>query len=321
MIAIRAAHLAATALFSGTVVFTACVVGPASHGARSTPALKAWRRQAGSLAWICLAIAVLSGAAWWLLLAAEIGGGPFNDVLSGDVAWRVLTRTRFGMDWTARLVLALLLGGGLVARARYRDVVPRAWNSVLAILAVSFLGSLAWAGHASGTPGAAGDVHIVADVLHLIAAGTWVGSLLPLALLFAAARRSTDPAVASFVREATSRFSALGVIAVCTVLATGLINACILVGSFPALTTTDYGRLLITKIGLFAAMVCIAAFNRVRLSPRLLSVRDRADAQRLLQRNSLIEAAMAVLILVIVGALGTLPPAVHGFPASHVHGQ
>lgn len=321
LIAVRTVHFASTTLVAGTVVFATCVVGPASHGARSTPALDACRRQSGSLGWIGLAIAVLSGAAWWLLLAAEIGGGPLSDVLAGDLAWRVLTRTRFGMDWTARLVVALLLGGGLVARARYRDVVPRALNAVLAILAVVFLGSLAWGGHASGTPGTAGGFHIAADALHLIAAGIWVGSLLPLALLFAAARRSTDPAVASFVREVTSRFSTLGVIAVCTVLATGLVNACVLVGSFPALTTTDYGRLLTAKIGLFAAMVCIAAFNRLRLTPRLQSSRSAADAQRLLQRNSLIEAAMGALILVIVGALGTLPPAVHALPGSHVHGR
>ena len=30
---------------------------------------------------------------------------------------------------------------------------------------------------------------------------------------------------------------------------------------------------------------------------------------------------MGLLILVIVGALGTLPPGVHALPTSHVHGQ
>ncbi len=321
LIAVRTVHFASTALLAGTVVFAICVVGAASRGARADPALEAWRRQSGWLAWIGLATAVLSGAAWLLVLAAEIGGLPLSDVVSGDIAWRVLTRTRFGMDWSARLALALLLAVGLIARGRLRDTESRGLNAFLVVLAVSFLGTLAWAGHASGTPGIVGDAHIAADVLHLLAAGIWVGSLLPLALLFAGTRRSTDPAVASFARAVTSRYSTLGVIAVCTVLATGLVNACVLVGSLPALATTDYGRWLMAKIGLFAAMVCIAAFNRLRLMPRLLSARTGADAQRLLQRNSLIEAAMALVILMIVGALGTLPPAVHAVSASHVHGR
>ncbi len=321
IIAARAVHFASTALLAGTVVFAACIVAPPMHAAPADPALNEWRRQMGWLAWIALVTMVVSGAAWLLLLAAEIGARPLGDVFSGDIAWRVLSRTRFGVDWCVRFVAALLLVVGLFVRARYREGVPRALNAILAILALSLLGSLAWAGHASGTPGTTGDAHIAADTLHLIAAGIWVGGLVPLALLFAAARRTTDPAVASFERETTSRFSTLGVIAVCTVLATGLLNACVLVGSFPALATTEYGRLLMAKIGLFAAMVGIAAFNRLRLTPRLASLRTRADAQRLLQRNSLIEAAMALLILVIVGALGTLPPAVHSAPGSHVHGS
>jgi copper resistance protein D len=321
MIAVRAVHFAATLLYSGTVLFAACIVGPASRGALAASALNAWRRQLTRLAWSSLAIAVGSGAAWLLLLAAEIGGRPLSNVLSGDIAWRVLTSTRFGLDWSARFIMALLLAAGMVARARSRDVVPRALNAILVVLALSFLGSLAWSGHASGTPGAVGEVHIVADVAHLIAAGIWVGSLLPLVLLFAAARRTTDPAVASFARETTLRFSAFGVIAVGTVLATGLVNACVMVGSLPALVSTDYGRLLMLKMGLFATMVFIAAFNRLHLTPRLLSTRNAADAQRLLQRNSLIEAALALTILIIVGALGTLPPAVHALPASHMHGQ
>ena len=155
---------------------------------------------------------------------------------------------------------------------------------------------------------------------HLVAAGVWVGSLLPLALLFAAARRATNAAVASMARDATRRFSVLGMIAVGTLLVTGVINTCVLVGSIPALIGTDYGCLLVAKMCLFIAMVCIAAFNRMQLAPRLSSATG-ADAQRQLQRNSLIEASMGVLILFIVGALGTLPPALHAMPSVHVHGQ
>jgi copper resistance protein D len=321
LIALRAVHFASSLLLAGTLVFGVYVAGPALRNARTDPQLNLWRRQIGWIAWIGLATAVLSGAAWLVVLAADISGRPLGEVFSGDIVWRVLTRTRFGTDWSARLIVALLLAGGLIVLARRRDPAPRGLGAILVTLAVLFLGSLAWAGHASGTPGFAGEVHLTADVLHLVAAGTWIGSLVPFALLFAAARRAADPAVTSVARDATLRFSTLGVIAVGTILATGLVNTYVLAGSVPALVATDYGHLLLVKIGLFLTMVGIGAFNRLRLRPRLLSARTGADAQRQLQRNSVIEAVMGLLILVIVGALGTLPPGLHALPSAHVHGS
>ena len=233
----------------------------------------------------------------------------------------VLTETRFGIVWSVRFFLALLLAFGLLVLRRQPEPSPR-WQALCIVtLALTLLGSLAWSGHASGTPGIAGALHISADVPHLVAAGVWVGSLLPLALLFAAARRATNAAVASMARDATLRFSVLGIIAVGTLLVTGVINTCVLVGSIPALIGTDYGRLLVVKM---------ACSSRWYASPRSIacgsrrdcpSLRTGADAQRQLQRNSLIEASMGVLILFIVGALGTLPPALHAMPSMHLHGQ
>jgi copper resistance protein D len=321
LVALRAVHFAATVLLAGTLVFAVVVVGPARRSAHPQPPLDAWYAQSTRMAWWAVATAILSGAAWLVVLAADIGGQPLNDVFSGDIVWRVLTRTRFGFAWSARFFLALWLVIGLLVLGR-RSATSRRWLGLsLVVVALSFLGSLAWSGHASGTPGIPGSVHIAADGLHLVAAGTWTGGLVPLALLLAAARRATDSSVASIARAATLRFSTLGVIAVGTLLVTGVANAWVLVGSVPALVGTEYGRLLMVKIGLFIAMICVAAFNRLRLTPQLSSVRTAADAQRRLQRNSLIELAMGLLILVIVGALGTLPPGLHAMPSTHVHGS
>jgi copper resistance protein D len=321
LIALRTVHFASTVLLAGTVAFGALVVDLGPRTAREDPQFATWRRQTAGIAWAGLATAVLSGAAWLVVLAADIGGRRLHDVLADDLVWRVLTNTRFGFGWSVRFFLALLLALGLRFQGRPSDASPRWQVACVVALALSFLGGLAWSGHASGTPGIAGELHIFADVLHLIAAGIWVGGLLSLALLFAAARRTTNVAVAAIARDATRQFSRLGIIAVGALLVTGVINTCLLVGSVPALVGTDYGRLLVVKTCLFGLMVCVAAFNRQRLTPRLWSARGGADAQRQLQRNSLTEASMGVLILVIVGALGTLPPALHAMPSAHVHGQ
>jgi mono/diheme cytochrome c family protein len=87
----------------------------------------------------------------------------------------------------------------------------------------------------------------------------------------------------------------------------------------PALVGTPYGRLLLIKIGLFVAMVSIAAFNREGLTPRLASAPSGETSTALgalahLARNSLTELALGLAILVVVGALGILTPGLHDQP-------
>jgi copper resistance protein D len=320
LIAARAVHFASTVAFVGAIAFGCLVAEPAFRStAAGSPAIN-FRRQLAWIAWIGLGLAVVSGAAWLVLLAAEISGRPLAEVFDGDVIWTLLTQTRFGTVWSARLVFAILLAGTLVPSARARRAASR-WRGALSTsLAVALVGSLAWAGHAAGTPGFTGELHVINDALHLVAVGGWVGALLPLALLFTAARRGADPALQSTTCEVTRRFSTLGVVSVCIIFATGLVNTCVLAGSVPALLETEYGELLLVKIALFTAMVCIAAVNRLRLSPRLAPANAaHSNAVRQLQRNTLIEAAFGLIILGIVGVLGTLPPAIHAAPSLHMH--
>ena len=80
-------------------------------------------------------------------------------------------------------------------------------------------------------------------------------------------------------RTATLRFSTLGIVSVATILLTGIINTWYLAGSIDALTETKYGHLLLIKIALFFAMVGVAAFNRLRLTPRLVDNPETTAAQ------------------------------------------
>ena len=176
------------------------------------------------------------------------------------------------------------------------------------VFAAALAGSLALAGHAGAGEDIEGTVHLAADMLHLVAAAAWVGALVPLALLFHAANNGEAIAVA---REATRRFSIMGMASVGTILATGIVNTYVLAGSIPALLGTEYGRLVLVKVSLFFVMVSIAAINRQLLTPRLVQERDAADAALALRRlrtNCLIEAGLGAIILVVVAILGTLPP-------------
>jgi uncharacterized membrane protein len=195
----------------------------------------------------------------------------------------------------------------------YKSAFRSGWLPIFC--AAFFMGSLVWSGHAGGTPGIDGDVHVASDFVHLIAAGAWLGGLLPLTLLLASARDVQDPSIPLLLRVATFRFSTVGLFAVGTLLATGIVNAAILVGSLSALLETNYGNLLLAKIGLFAVMVSVATINRIHLRSRL----PNAGAIGQLARNTWIEIGLGLSVIVIVSVLGILPPAAHLNMHNHDH--
>jgi len=314
----RAIHFAATMLVAGVVLFAVFVAAPAWRGAagNSRVAINV-RTRLAVIAWIGLALTAIAGAAWLVLTAAGMSGLPAAQVFGDGVLWTVLSQTTFGRAWLVRFVLACALAVTLPSLLSPRDH-KSPWLEITAVmLAAAFAGALAWSGHAAGGLGGEAIIHPAADVLHLIAAAAWVGALLPLIVLFATA--GADDASLAIARTATARFSILGIVSVGTLLVTGIVNTYYLAGSVPALLHTDYGRLLLIKIALFLAMVAIAAVNRFQLTPQLLqqaSIVASRDALRRLRRNAAIEALVGAIVIVIVAALGTMPPAIH---AAHQH--
>jgi putative copper resistance protein D len=312
MIAVRAIHFAATAITAGTLFFRTLVAAPALDsdrmGCSDQTARTLLRAQTLVVSWIALAIALVSGAIWLLLQSASMSGLPFGEAMTSSVLLTVLDETQFGLVMEIRAALGIVL---VVCLAW--DRLPSA-NLFAVAVALGLSVTIAWTGHAGSTLGKLGNLHLAADALHLVAAAAWIGGLVPLALLLAAVQRRRTTGSMSLALIATKRFSMLGIASVATLVATGIVNAWILVGSFHALLASQYGRLLILKLTVFAAMLALAATNRFWLTPRLAissSNAPRLQVIRQLARNSIIEIALGLLIFAIVGMLGTMHPAAH----------
>jgi copper resistance protein D len=313
LVVARGTHFASTAAVAGVALFQCLIAEPAFRMVRAGPAgVRGYQEKLRAILLAGLAVAVVSGAAWLIALAMTIGRQGPVAVVSSGTAWVLLIKTQFGHVWGLRLLLVALLLG-VLWRQRGSDQASQWWQGLSAFLAACLIGSLAWAGHAGATPGVEGDIHLAADILHLVAAGAWLGGLLSLWMLFRLAVREPDQSFALIAQVATRRFSTLGLVAVGTLLATGAVNTWALVGSMSALLETDYGRLLLLKIALFLAMVAIASVNRFRLTPRL----PGKDSMRRLAGNALAEIGLGLVIIAVVSVLGTLPPALHA--GMHMH--
>jgi putative copper resistance protein D len=317
----RAIHFAATLLLTGALTFECFVAAPVRAAKVYAGLATPLRIRLAVIIWAALAAALASGAAWLVLLSGEIADVSVEQALSQGLPWTVLTQTTFGEAWTLRLAIAAVLAAALLARGfshrfaaadQVRAKREFVIDFVCVTLAAAFAAGVAWTGHAAGMEGIDGTIHLSSDALHLVAAGAWLGALGPLALLIAAARRAGDPTAAAIAGQAARRFSVLGMISVAVILATGVVNTFEILGSAAFSLDTDYNRLLAVKIGLFFAMVAIAAFNRQRLTPLLSGGNGDRGAMRRLQWNSLTETALGLVILAIVAVLGRMMPHMHG---------
>jgi putative copper resistance protein D len=307
-------------LLTGTFAFLLLVARPAflSGGPERTPDLERFDRLCLAMgAWSLLAT-FISGLLWLGLQAVLVSGQTLNL----DTLGTVLSGTQFGRVWGIRLALVTMLAGFLLFREREHDA--RDWMALRlegVLLTGGITVALAWTGHPAATEGLARPFHLLADTLHLLAAGAWLGGLCPLAILLRRAHRSPDASWIAIAREATRRFSLLGLVGVGTLTLTGSVNAWILVGGIPQLVGTPYGRLLLLKLVLLVPLVGIAATNLLRLKPTLLATPAQESpggpqaTLRRLTRNVIGEASLGAAILLIVGGLGITPPALHDQPS------
>jgi copper resistance protein D len=316
-IAVRTLHLGASLALAGLFTFLLLVARPAFQVGKGDLRSAPEHFDAGLLRLAGLSLVVIFLTAFlglWVQLATATRR-PLLQALAPDTAWSLLTTTQYGRVWMIRMALMVLLGGVLWLHGREQD--GRDWWALrleVVGLAVSILVAQAWTGHSATGEGWNLAYRVTADALHLAASGVWLGSLPALFFLLTRAQRSDDPQAEQVAAEATRRFSALGLASMGLLLLSGLVNAWELVGTLPALVGTTYGRLLVLKLSLLLPLLAIAALNLLREKPRLLrSAPEQGDpgsrgAIRHLRRNVLGEVLLGCMILVVVGALGLLPP-------------
>ena len=305
-VAARAVHYASALLLFGELVFVIAVARPAWRRVKAGDGDAVYRRLFAVARWSVIA-SIASGAAWLAAQAAVMSGVQAAQAMNRETLGLVLGNTVFGHVWVLRLGLIVVLVAVLLALRRSAGDPRRSRLAIVAaVIAAAYLGSLAWAGHAVAGAELGDFEQIIADVAHLLAAGAWLGALPALVGLLA----STHAPDA--VAQATRRYSNLGMASVCVLVVSGLINAWYQVGDVPALIGTEYGRLLLAKLGLFAAILGLAVINRGHLTPRLAGG-DRG-ALRSLRRNAVLEIAAGIGVVIIVGVLGVTVPGAHQAP-------
>ena len=198
-------------------------------------------------------------------------------------------------------VLALAAFAFAASDGRGSDVRRAAW-----IVASSLAGVLcaypAFTGHAAGTEGLRW-ISIPADIIHVLAAGSWVGGLFFVLIAERRERAQTGRGNA-LLAEVLPLFSQVALISGALLIGTGALASWLHVESLEALVSTRYGRILLTKIGLVVIVLILGAVNWRVLTPRLWGV----GGARPLRRNAIRELTIAHVVILVAALLARTSP-------------
>lgn len=215
---------------------------------------------------------------------AEAGIAGMADSLMLQMVWQSAMRTQ---------LLLLLCGFATLSLWAWR---VKHSNKVVSITLVSIAAlllaaSFSQTGHVASLAG----LWPLLLTLHVLAISAWVGALLP---LWQSCYRLAPDRLLALMQQ----FGRVAVIVVLVLISCGVLILLQLLDSPAALFVTDYGRLMLFKLMLVAAMLLLAAWHKFNLVKALAKHQN----SRLLARSIFIEMLLALLVLVTCSSFTTV---------------
>lgn len=236
----------------------------------------------------------LGGAAVLLLgLAVNSWAQAASDHITLDE----LASTSLGLGLAAQ-ALPALAAAQCVAWAMRTEKTGRR-----SIAAATVLAAVAIAAHVLTTHAATGPharLELVSQWAHIAAFAVWIGGL---AALLTVLGGEPDPAKTAAVR----RFSKVAGYSLGVLVLTGVLRTLDEIGAWESLGETLFGRLILIKLALAAALTGLGAYSRYRSVP---AIGAGLRGLRSLRRTGTAEVGIAALALVAASTLASeLPPA------------
>lgn len=248
---------------------------------------------------------LLASAALLAALLAKVVAQAGSFVDPGEpVSWELVSTivgsTSWGKGWTAQIV------GGLLAVTGFGVVLLRpAVGWVLAIAGASAVALAApLTGHATGAE-QAGVWGYPLDVLHVLGAGVWLGTLATLVMVGFPTLRSLDAdRRGATVGRLVNAFHPIALGSAAIVMAAGgLLALRYLDWSVTALWGSRYGRTLALKLLVLAGVAALGRHNWKVVRPTLGS----PEGANRIAKSSMLELGFAVTLLLVTAVLVSQP--------------
>jgi putative copper export protein len=235
--------------------------------------------------------AALLGIVGIILLGLALLGAPYVTAVTQHKSYAAALPRNLAPFELKLAMLALALVGFLLIRVSSSI----GWTLATIGLLVAILQPL-YTGKLSGK----------VNAVHILAASTWLGTLLVLALIgIRGVIRSSSVGIqrAELVADLVNSFSPLALVAASIVAITGATTAWLHLKRLSALWTTSYGLALAVKLLLVLGVVTLGAWNWRRVKPSL----GAEGSEETLRRSATMELTFGALVLIATSVLVTLP--------------
>jgi putative copper resistance protein D len=235
--------------------------------------------------------AAMFGVAGVLLIGLALVGGPYINAIANDKTFaESLPKNLSAFGFKLAMLALALVGFTLVRVASSFGWTLAAIGILFAVLQPIYTGKLA------------GKV----NALHILAASTWLGTLMVLTVVgIRGVIRSATAGQqrAELVCDLVNSFSPLALTAATIVGITGLTTAWLHLKRLSSLWTTGYGMSLVVKLILVAIVVALGAWNWKRVRPSL----GDEGSELAIRRSATMELTFTALVLIVTSVLVTLP--------------
>ena len=260
-------------------------------------------------------VAVAATLARFVAQHAAVFGS--EQALTRDALATLLFRSNWGRAWWLAITSAIVVTW---VAPRLRRSTNTAW-----LVAAAAILLLAASQPLSGHPAAATmpRLAVAMQLLHLVGAGGWVGSLALLTFVAIPAARDLERDVSRDQRREPGReashtatgdpdariagliraFSPTALAFSALLGITGLFTAWGNLGGFAPLWQSEYGRTLLIKLGFLSITAATGAYNWRRVLPAL----GEPISSARLRRSSLVELTAALLVLIATAVLVATP--------------
>jgi putative copper export protein len=147
-------------------------------------------------------------------------------------------------------------------------------------------------------------ISVTFDVIHVAAAGVWIGGLLIVLIAgVPAMRRLVDGNRDAAVSALVNSFHPVALFCAPLVVVAGVGSSWVRLGTLSALWTTPYGQTLLWKVALFGVVASVGMYNAVRARRRL----GAAEGTRHFRLTASIEVFFAALVIAATTVLVVTP--------------
>ena len=273
-----------------------------------------------SIALIAIIVVILAQIAQ-IALQSAIAFDDASASVDPTRLFDILTQSDWGRFWAWRFTAATLAALTLLAAIQTRKTAARSLKDDeleelpfttespfgIAALAIGgvYLLLISLTSHNAATPIDIRWFAIATDLIHVLAATTWVGGIAYLLVASVHAIRSNDQSSRTALLTFATRFAPLAIFTTTVLVASGIVSSLLQV-TIPEALNTPYGRVLGAKIILLAILIALAIRNNRSVAK---SSKSSNASTRTLQRYITIELAVAFTVLLATAGLASLEPA------------